>query len=201
MFAKEIVAAGGKVGRVIRARLLRKRSNVNTVFGASLIDANANNAATTDYANTDTAANTNVADATDADAASADSASPATTNVTNTTTDTDALVIVTTSFFAVTALLFAAALATTTTITNTPATTTTTITTTVVGVRNKFDTGLLFAMSSADSAILASALFALIKWRAGQKINDIQIKALSSLPGLANKYSSPDKVVTPTTLI
>ncbi|KAJ2756703.1 hypothetical protein GGI19_000638 [Coemansia pectinata] len=148
----------------------RKSQLATTTSSTATTDANSTSTIT---AVTDTTANdttvaasadvnsttTDVADtnATDADAVSVDSAPIATSNVTNTTIDTGALVI--------------------------------------------FDTGLLFAVSSADSAILASAFFALVEWRAGKKLNDIQHKALRSLPGLANKYSNPDKVVTPTTLI
>ncbi|KAJ2056333.1 hypothetical protein GGI17_006251 [Coemansia sp. S146] len=216
-FVRKTISVSRKVGRIIRARLSCKRSNVNTVVDPCLIDASATTVATTTTlaalasaatttittatpvtASTDVNSTTTVADATStattvinladialanannaattdaADVASVDSASIAATNVTNTTTDTDALAIVTTTFFAVTVLLFAAALAPTTTITNTPATTT------VVG-----------SPPSASAASSAS----------GQKFNDIQHKALSFLPSLVNKYSSPDKVVTSTTLI
>ncbi|KAJ2068679.1 hypothetical protein GGH13_004816 [Coemansia sp. S155-1] len=56
-------------------------------------------------------------------------------------------------------------------------------------------------MSSADLSILASAFFALVEFRAQRKLFDIQINSLSCPPGLAEKYSCCDKVVTPTTLI
>ncbi|KAJ2871500.1 hypothetical protein GGH93_004777 [Coemansia aciculifera] len=151
MFAKKIVAAGSP-----SSTATTDANSTSTITAVTDTTANATTVAASADVNSTT---TDVADtnATDADAGSVDSAPIATSNVTNTTIDTGALVI--------------------------------------------FDTGLLFAVSSADSAILASAFFALVEWRAGQKLNDIQHKALRSLPGLANKYSNPDEVVTPTTLI